>query len=84
MARQHGHGPKRGQCDACPAIKGLAIVALAGRKLALCVECRAALRRIEKQRADELAKEATAAGITTAEEAGDLEAPTEDRQAAEA
>lgn len=52
MAHRHTKGPKRGQCDNCPATKALARVEVAlGVKLNLCVECRQALRKIQNERA---------------------------------
>lgn len=50
MSHKHTRGPKRGQCGNCPATKGLAMVEVApGRKLALCLECRRVLRRLQNK-----------------------------------
>jgi hypothetical protein len=50
VAHKHTKGPKRGQCDACPATKALARVEVApGKKLVLCIQCRNVLRRLEKE-----------------------------------
>jgi len=80
MSRRHTYGPKRGQCDNCPATKHLAMVEIApGKKLTLCLECRQALRRIQKQQARKRAA-AGGSGIVSAVAAGD-DVMTEDLEA---
>lgn len=47
---------KRSKCDACPARQRLHRVKVGARKLDLCSECIAALRRIEQERLTQSAK----------------------------
>jgi hypothetical protein len=56
--------PKRGHCDACPAVKGIRQLLIAGKRIDLCEHCRATLKRIEAERRQEIA----ASGTIVAEE----------------